>query len=33
VGWTFSKPVPIIDPADGEITNWFGMASDITYRK
>ena len=32
VGWTFSRAIPILD-ADGEITEWFGMASDITDHK
>jgi len=32
LGWTFSRAVPILD-ADGEITEWFGAASDITSRK
>ncbi len=31
-GWTLSRAVPILD-ATGEITDWFGMASDITERK
>jgi two-component system sensor histidine kinase VicK len=31
-GWTISRAVPILDGA-GEITEWFGAASDITYRK
>ncbi len=30
-GWTFSRAVPIMD-ADGEITEWFGTATDITER-
>jgi PAS domain S-box-containing protein len=32
MGWTVSKAVPILD-ADGQITEWFGAASDITARK
>ncbi|WP_295799853.1 PAS domain S-box protein [Mucilaginibacter sp.] len=32
VGWTFSRAVPILD-AGGEITEWFGVAGDITERK
>lgn len=32
VGWTFSRAVPIIDK-EGEIREWFGLASDITERK
>ncbi|MET0985495.1 MAG: ATP-binding protein [Steroidobacteraceae bacterium] len=32
LGWTFSRAIPILD-ADGEIVEWFGMASDITARK
>ncbi|MXV51921.1 PAS domain-containing protein [Pedobacter sp. HMF7647] len=31
-GWTFSRAVPILDH-QGEIVEWFGMASDITERK
>lgn len=31
-GWTFSRAVPILNEK-GEITEWFGMASDITERK
>ena len=31
-GWTFSRAVPILD-GQGEIVEWFGMASDITERK
>jgi two-component system CheB/CheR fusion protein len=30
-GWTISKAVPILD-ARGEITEWFGAASDVTER-
>ncbi len=30
-GWTVSKAVPILD-ARGEITEWFGAASDVTER-
>ena len=32
IGWTFSRAVPIFD-SEGEITEWFGLASDITERK
>jgi len=32
VGWTFSRAIPILDAA-GEITEWFGAASDVTRRK
>jgi len=32
VGWTLSRAVPVLDPT-GEITEWFGAASDITARK
>jgi len=32
VGWTISRAVPILDDK-GEITEWFGAASDITDRK
>ncbi|RYF91603.1 MAG: PAS domain-containing sensor histidine kinase, partial [Chitinophagaceae bacterium] len=31
-GWTFSRAVPILDEA-GNISEWFGAASDITARK
>jgi PAS domain S-box-containing protein len=31
-GWTFSRAVPILDD-QGEIIEWFGVASDITERK
>ena len=31
-GWTLTRAVPILG-ADGEITEWFGTASDITDRK
>ncbi|UFS69980.1 ATP-binding protein [Geomonas sp. RF6] len=32
LGWTFSRAVPVED-SNGEITEWFGAASDITKRK
>ena len=32
IGWTFSRAVPILNDA-GEITEWFGAASDVTARK
>jgi PAS domain S-box-containing protein len=32
IGWTFSRAVPILDE-QGNITEWFGTASDITARK
>jgi PAS domain S-box-containing protein len=32
LGWIFSRALPMLD-ADGEIIEWFGMASDITERK
>ncbi len=32
IGWTFSRAVPILDE-NGEVTAWFGAASDITVRK
>jgi PAS domain S-box-containing protein len=32
LGWTFSRAIPLLD-ADGEITEWFGAASDVTGRK
>ena len=31
VGWTFSRAVPLLDQA-GDIVEWFGTASDVTYR-
>ncbi len=31
-GWTFSKAIPILDE-QGNITEWFGTAKDITQRK
>jgi PAS domain S-box-containing protein len=31
-GWTFSKAIPIFND-EGEITEWFGTAKDITERK
>jgi PAS domain-containing protein len=32
LGWTFSRAVPVLDPA-GNIKEWFGAATDITWRK
>ena len=32
IGWTLSRAVPIVDE-NGEITEWFGAASDVTARK
>ncbi len=32
VGWAFTRAVPLFDD-NGEITGWFGAASDITDRK
>ena len=32
LGWTLSRAVPLLD-ADGQITEWFGAASDVTARK
>ena len=32
IGWTFSRAVPILNEA-GEITEWFGAASDVSARK
>lgn len=32
IGWTHSRAVPILN-AQGDITEWFGAASDITARK
>lgn len=32
IGWTYSRAIPLLG-ADGEITEWFGAASDVTDRK
>jgi signal transduction histidine kinase len=32
LGWTFSRAVPVLDAA-GNIKEWFGAATDITWRK
>jgi signal transduction histidine kinase/ActR/RegA family two-component response regulator len=32
IGWTLSRAVPLLDAA-GNITEWFGAASDVTTRK
>lgn len=32
VGWTFSRAVPVLGD-EGDVAEWFGMASDITERK
>lgn len=32
LGWTFSRAIPVLD-SEGEITEWFGAASDITERR
>ena len=32
LGWTLSRAVPLLD-AHGEVTEWFGAASDVTARK
>jgi two-component sensor histidine kinase len=32
VGWVFSRAIPILDPR-GEVSEWFGAASDISERK
>ncbi len=32
LGWTFSRAVPLLN-SEGEITEWFGTASDVTERK
>ena len=32
LGWTFSRGIPLLDE-QGQITEWFGAASDITARK
>jgi len=31
-GWTFSRAIPLFDAA-GEITEWFGTATDVTERR
>lgn len=31
-GWTFSKAIPILDE-EGNVTEWFGTAKDVTQRK
>ena len=33
VGWTHSRATPMTDEATGEITEWFGSATDITARR
>ena len=32
LGWTFSRAIPLMDQ-DGNVVEWFGMASDVTARK
>ncbi len=32
IGWTLSRAVPLLD-ADGNITEWYGAASDITAKR
>jgi signal transduction histidine kinase len=32
LGWTFSRAVPVLDAA-GNVVEWFGAATDITWRK
>ncbi|RZJ71790.1 PAS domain-containing protein [Flavobacterium sp.] len=32
IGWTFSRAIPILDE-NGEISEWFGAASDVTETK
>ncbi|NHZ39417.1 ATP-binding protein [Massilia aquatica] len=32
LGWTFSRAIPLFDK-DGTISEWFGMASDVTARR
>jgi PAS domain S-box-containing protein len=32
VGWTVSRAVPLLS-SDGEVVEWFGMATDVTRRK
>ncbi len=32
IGWTLSRAIPVLD-ADGEIVEWFGMATDVTERR
>jgi PAS domain S-box-containing protein len=31
IGWTLSRAVPLLDEA-GEVVEWFGTASDVTFR-
>ncbi len=33
IGWTFSRAIPILSESSGEITEWFGAATDVTHRK
>lgn len=32
IGWTLSRAIPVLGP-DGEIVEWFGMATDVTERR
>ncbi|WP_165250277.1 hybrid sensor histidine kinase/response regulator [Paludisphaera soli] len=32
IAWTYSRAIPMLD-ANGDIVEWFGMASDVTIRK
>ncbi len=32
LGWTFSRAIPLLDK-DGDVAEWFGMASDVTARR
>jgi two-component sensor histidine kinase len=32
IGWTFSRAVPLVD-SRGEVTEWFGAATDVTARR
>jgi two-component sensor histidine kinase len=32
IGWTLSRAVPVLD-ADGQVTEWFGAAADVTTRR
>jgi hypothetical protein len=32
LGWTLSRAIPVLND-DGEISEWFGAASDITARR
>jgi len=32
MGWTYSRAIPLLD-ANGEVTEWFGAATDVTERQ